>query len=92
MDLISRRNWKSSEWLSQRNGTIKFWKKKGTTVFVYKPYETTGLFQGICEYCILIYSFHTSKRSDYLNLSDQCEQKFGSPVRQNLKQVNINQL
>jgi len=29
---------------------------------------------------------------DYLNLSVQCEQKFGSPVRQNLKQVNINQL
>ena len=28
---------------------------------------------------------------DYLNLSVQCEQKFGSPVRQNLKQVNINQ-
>lgn len=45
MDLISRRNWKSSKWLSQRNGTIKFWNKKGTTVFVYKPYKTTGYFK-----------------------------------------------
>ena len=87
MDLISRRNERAQNDYLKEMGRLNFERRRELLFLFINLMRQLDILRYM--WILYIECIAFIQAYDYLNLSVQCEQKFGSPVRQNLKQVNV---